>query len=82
MFTHLVPVFVDCNLFTRQETEVLQSEADLSLIQANLERENRQQVIFTMSQKVVSFSWINVMKFISFHSDCEKFGKVWHHRQL
>ena len=34
-------------LFTRQETEVLQSEADLSLIQANVEKENRQQVIFT-----------------------------------
>ena len=68
-------LFVDCDLFTRQETEVLQSEADLSLIQANVERENRQQVIFTTSQKVV-------MNFICFHSDCQKFGKVWHDRQL
>ena len=66
---------VDYNLFTRQETEVLQSEADLSLIQANVERENRQQVIFTTSQKVV-------MNFICFRSDCQKFGKVWHDRQL
>ena len=47
-------LFVDCDLFTRQETEVLQSEADLSLIQANVERENRQQVIFTKSHKKLS----------------------------
>ena len=61
---------VDYNLFTRQETEVLQSEADLSLIQANVERENRQQVIFTTSQKVV----MNFICFIQTVRNLEKFG--------
>ena len=66
---------VDCNLFTRQETEVLQSEADLSLIQANVERENRQQVIFTKSHKKL-FQFLAKISslFIQTVRNLEKFG--------
>ena len=68
---------VDCYLFTRQETEVLQSEADLSLIQANVERENRQQVIFTKSHKKLSqflAKISNLFLFIQAVRNLEKFG--------
>ena len=80
-FTDLVLVLflslVDCNLFTRQETEVLQSEADLSLIQANVERENRQQVIFTKSHKKLSQFLAKISSlflFIQTVRNLEKFG--------